>query len=116
MFNLLEEDVRDPHCQQLIDIYHQEFTTVLTRLQCPVTIPSMNDLQLELDRKSFMQVFTWLTFTIFHFATYENYGVADLFQRYSEKGQTARASIYRIPAVLELCKKYLVEFDKKGYL
>lgn len=117
MFNLLEEDIRGKYRDELIFIYHQEFKRVLDRLQFPQQeVPSMIDLQLEMTQKCFIEVFTWLTLSIFHFADYKDYEVCDLFQRYNERGQKARLEIFRSPDMQELCKKYLTQFVHKGFL
>uniref|UniRef100_T1E8E4 Uncharacterized protein n=1 Tax=Anopheles aquasalis TaxID=42839 RepID=T1E8E4_ANOAQ len=62
-----EQDVKDNHREELIYLYHQQFSDLLKRLGFLGKIPTLLDLQLELLRCSGLELFHYAVFSSFRY-------------------------------------------------
>lgn len=100
---------------EIISHYYESFAKSLKNVEYKGNIPSFMDLQDELLRHGFIEVFLNICFTPFIFLDFKTVKLEELFTN-NENGNNARNILFSNPELVKFLKSQLPIYLEKGYL
>lgn len=102
------------HFDEIVSHYYESFSTNLKKMGYEKEIPSMMDLQDELRRHGFIEVYLNICFTPFVFLDFTTIKLEELFSS-NENGNNARSDLFANPELISFFKSQLPIYLEKGY-
>lgn len=103
------------HFDEIVSHYYESFSKSLKNMDYKERIPSFADLQDELLRFGFFEVFLNICFTPFIFLDFKTVKLEDLFSS-NENGNNVRNVLFSNPELIKFLKSQLPIYLEKGFL
>lgn len=103
------------HFDEIVSHYYESFSKSLEKMGYKEKIPSFMDLQDELLRHGFIEVFLNICFTPFIFLDFKTVKLEELFSS-NENGNSVRNVLFSNPELVKFLKSQLPIYLEKGFL
>lgn len=115
----VNDEVKVENFESLIEFYHQELSSGLSKLEYEVHIPTLDELHMDLmDKGTFSAVCIMFMLFIFKYDCKEELNLQMIMGQVDDKDEMARVyqRIYGNETYMKALKAWLPFFDKKGFL